>query len=88
MHGQHSRLFDENVVRGIMVTTGLAIAEHIRLKGSADAGVICDFIASNAELLIARALEDIDPGIVHGLSDAATIEEESDDDLFTPPDKW
>jgi len=59
MEGNHCRLFDENLVRNIMLSTGMSLHEF--MKGHADASVsdICDFIEMNADTIIWNTIEDM-----------------------------
>jgi hypothetical protein len=46
------KLYDENIVHNIIVSTGFTIAEYLRENPNADEDEICDFIEVNAEAII------------------------------------
>jgi hypothetical protein len=53
------RLYDESLVRNIMVSTGLSILEFIKKNPAADADEICDFIEMHADNIIETTINDI-----------------------------
>jgi hypothetical protein len=59
MKGKCCKLYDENLVRNIMISTGLSIIEYIKQFKSADAIGICDFIEQNADHIIENTIEDM-----------------------------
>jgi hypothetical protein len=59
MKGKYCKLYDENLVRNIMISTGLSIIEYIKQFKSADAVDICDFIEQNADHIIENTIEDM-----------------------------
>jgi len=59
MEGSHCKLYDENLVRNIMISTGLSILEYVKKHGTADASVICDFVEMNADTIIWNTIEDM-----------------------------
>ncbi|HUI91905.1 MAG TPA: hypothetical protein VLX68_06610 [Chitinivibrionales bacterium] len=59
MKGKYCKLYDENLVRNIMISTGLSIIEYIKQCKSADAIDICDFIEQNADNIIENTIEDM-----------------------------
>jgi archaellum biogenesis ATPase FlaH len=60
MEGKSCRLYDENLVHAIMVSTGLAIVDYIKQSKSVNATDICDFVEQNAEHIIRHTLDDMD----------------------------
>ena len=59
MKGKSCKLYDENLVRNIMISTGLSIVEYIKQFKSVDAIDICDFIDQNADNIIEDTIEDM-----------------------------
>ncbi|MFP4013295.1 MAG: hypothetical protein ACLFVQ_04360 [Chitinispirillaceae bacterium] len=57
MAGRHCRLYDENLVHNIMMSTGLSILEYIRENGALDNEDICEFIEVNAPTIIEDTIE-------------------------------
>jgi hypothetical protein len=47
--GRRYRLYDEHLVRNIMLSTAISVIEYIRENPHADSDEICDFIEANAE---------------------------------------
>jgi hypothetical protein len=60
MDARNCRLFDDTVVRNIMVSTGIAVLDYIRRRKTANEDEICDFVESNAEMIIADTLEEME----------------------------
>jgi hypothetical protein len=52
MANKRCKLYDENLVHNIMLSTGLSIVEYLRENGNADSDEICDFVEANAEVII------------------------------------
>lgn len=52
MGSKHCRLYDENLVHNIMISTGLSIFEYIRDNKFADTEEICEFLELNASSII------------------------------------
>jgi hypothetical protein len=59
MEGNHCRLFDENLVRNIMISTGMSILEYVKEHASASATDVCDFVEVNADTIIWNTIEDM-----------------------------
>ena len=59
MEGNHCKLYDENLVRNIMISTGLSILEYVKQNGTAEATDICDFVEMNADTIIWNTIEDM-----------------------------
>jgi hypothetical protein len=59
MKGKSCKLYDESLVRNIMISTGLSIIEYLRQFKDADAIDICDFIEQNADNIIQNTIEDM-----------------------------
>jgi hypothetical protein len=59
MKGSMCRLYDESLVRNIMVSTGLSILEYLKKNPAADADDVCDFIELHADNIIETTISDI-----------------------------
>jgi predicted transcriptional regulator len=59
MQGNHCKLYDENLVRNIMISTGLSIMEYLKENRSLQPSDICDFVELNAETIIWNTIEDM-----------------------------
>jgi hypothetical protein len=68
MEGSHCKLYDENLVRNIMISTGLSILEYVKENGSANASDVCDFVEMNADAIIWNTIEDMNnsPDFIEG----------------------
>ena len=80
MKGKNCKLYDENLVRNIMISTGLSIVEYIKQSKSVDAIDICDYIDRNADLIIEDTIDDMN----HELPEDGDTP--SFDDETPPPD--
>jgi hypothetical protein len=80
MKGKCCKLYDENLVRNIMISTGLSIIEYIKQFKSADAVDICDFIEQNADHIIENTIEDMNHEFPDG-PQAAGDQPPGDDNL-------
>ncbi|MBN1128790.1 MAG: hypothetical protein JXA71_07375 [Chitinispirillaceae bacterium] len=68
------RLYDEHLVRNIMLTAVISAMEYIRENPHADSDEICDFIEANAENIIGdtvRQMKNIDDSTVKDGEDDA-----------------
>lgn len=59
MNGKHCRLYDEQLVKNIMITTGLAALDFLKDKKFVDEEDLCEYIAMNAESIIEDTLEEM-----------------------------
>lgn len=59
MKGSHCRLFDENLVRNIMISTGVSIMEFVKENRSVDIEEICDFVEFNANDIITETINSL-----------------------------
>ena len=80
MEGNHCRLFDENLVRNIMISTGILLWEHIKGNPGTSQSDICDFIELNADTIIWNTIEDMNSS-----GDFAVDDGEEEDDGGEPP---
>lgn len=59
MKGSHCRLYDENLVRNIMISTGVSIMEFIKKNKSVETEEICEFVEFNADDIIAETIKNL-----------------------------
>jgi hypothetical protein len=59
MTGKQCKLYDENLVRNIMISTGLSIIEYIKQCKVVDTLDVCDYIERNAQRIITNTIEDM-----------------------------
>ncbi|MBD3393852.1 MAG: hypothetical protein GF418_17105 [Chitinivibrionales bacterium] len=59
MEGNHCKLYDENLVRNIMISTGLSILEFMKENRGVNPTDICDFVEMNADTIIWNTIEDM-----------------------------
>jgi hypothetical protein len=52
MASKRCRLYDENLVHNIMLSTGLSVLEYVRENSNVNSDEICDFVESNAEIIV------------------------------------
>jgi hypothetical protein len=52
MASKRCRLYDENLVHNIMLSTGLSVLEYVRENANVNSDEICDFVESNAEIIV------------------------------------
>jgi archaellum biogenesis ATPase FlaH len=84
MKGKCCRLYDENLVRNIMISTGLSIVEYIKQFKSVDAIDICDFVEQNADHIIENTIDDMNRENTDDPPDPEALDEtEPGKDLLT-----
>jgi hypothetical protein len=59
MTGKQCKLYDENLVRNIMISTGLSIIEYIKQCKVVDTLDVCDYIEQNANTIISNTIADM-----------------------------
>ncbi|MGE5670799.1 MAG: hypothetical protein ACM31E_05095 [Fibrobacterota bacterium] len=59
MAGKHCRLYDENLVHNIMISTGMSVLEYIRENKYANTDDICEFVEFNARTIIEDTIEQL-----------------------------
>jgi hypothetical protein len=69
MTGKQCKLYDENLVRNIMISTGLSIIEYIKQCKVIDTLDVCDFIERNSQSIIKNTIEDMNQEHTDDLSD-------------------
>ena len=60
MLGKQCKLYDEHLVRTIIVTTGLTALDFIRGRGNAGEEELCEYLELNAQGIIDDTLEEMD----------------------------
>jgi hypothetical protein len=79
MTGKQCKLYDENLVRNIMISTGLSIIEYIKQCKVVDTLDVCDFIEQNAQNIINNTIDDMnDDPPAEGPASAKPPEPEAD----------
>ena len=74
MANKRCKLYDENLVHNIMLSTGLSIVEYLRENVNANSDEICDFVKANAEVIISDT--------IRHLKNMNEHHQKSSDDLF------
>ena len=88
MKGSHCRLYDENLVRNIMISTGVSIMEFVRKNKTVDTEEICEYIEFNAEDIIAETIKNLSSddneydNFDNNNPDNPPLNEENDDQLW------
>jgi len=87
MKGKNCKLYDENLVRNIMISTGLSIVEYIKHSKSVDAIDICDYVDQNADTIIENTIDEMNHEFPEDGEDIG-VDDESMDDFMdeNPPD--
>ena len=62
MKGRHCRLYDEQLVKHIMISAGLSVYDFIREKKGIDEEDICDFLEDHADSIIEDTIEEMTDG--------------------------
>ncbi|KMQ51142.1 hypothetical protein CHISP_1848 [Chitinispirillum alkaliphilum] len=57
MNGKHCKLFDENLVHNIMISTGLSLFEYLRENKNTRTEDILHFVEMNASSIIEETIE-------------------------------
>jgi hypothetical protein len=80
MGSKRCRLYDENLVHNIMVSTGLSVLEYLRENAQSDLNEICDFVEANAETIIGDTIKHLkNMANLHEMSEEETLGEDSDE---------
>ena len=72
MSGKHCRLYDENLVHNIMVSTGLSVIEFLRENRHANTNEICEFVEVNAPHIIEDTIDHLNS--IEGTNDQEPAE--------------
>lgn len=59
MSGKHCRLYDENLVHNIIISSGLSVLEYLKEHADADSDEICEFLEINANAIIEDTIEEL-----------------------------
>ncbi len=59
MSGKHCRLYDENLVHNIMISTGMSVLEYMKENKFANTDDICEFVEFNARSIIEDTIEQL-----------------------------
>lgn len=59
MRGSHCRLYDENLVRNIMITTSISIMEFVKKNMSVNSEDVCEYIEYNADDIISETIKNL-----------------------------
>jgi len=60
MKGKHCRLYDEQLVKNIMISASLLTLDYVKEKKSVDEEELCEFIEVNADNIIEDTLDEMD----------------------------
>jgi hypothetical protein len=60
MKGKHCKLYDEQLVKNIMISAGLMTLNYLKDKKVVDKEDICEFIEVNADSIIEDTLSEMD----------------------------
>lgn len=53
------KLFDENLVRNILITSGISLFEFMKKHSNADINEVCSFINDNSESFINETIQNM-----------------------------
>jgi hypothetical protein len=59
MGSKHCRLYDENLVHNIIVSTGLSVYEYLKEHRNASSDDICEFLEVNSGCIIEETIDQI-----------------------------
>jgi hypothetical protein len=59
MGSMHCRLYDENLVHNIIMSTGMTIADFLQNHPTADADDICEYLELHADTIIEDTIEQL-----------------------------
>jgi hypothetical protein len=59
MGSMHCRLYDENLVHNIIMSTGMAVADFLQNHQNADADDICEYLELHADAIIEETIEQL-----------------------------
>lgn len=57
--GNHCRLYDENLVRNIMISTAVSILEYVNQNKKISVEDICEFVEFNADDIIDETINNL-----------------------------
>ncbi len=59
MKGSHCRLYDENLVRNIMITTSVSIMDFVKNNKLANTEDVCEFVEFTADDIISETINNL-----------------------------
>ena len=80
MGSMHCRLYDENLVHNIIISTGMAVADFLQGHRNADPDMICEYLENNADAIIQETIDQMNNG------DEYAEKDEPDDTWPLPPE--
>lgn len=91
MGSKHCRLYDENLVHSIIISTGVSVLEYYKNNGEIDIDEVCEYLEMNANSIIEETIEQLnsreDPKInPEEFSDQDGSESEDDSWPFSETD--
>ena len=57
--GNHCRLYDENLVRNIMISTAVSILEYVNQNKKINVEDVCEFVEFNADDIIDETISNL-----------------------------
>lgn len=75
------KLFDENLVRNILITSGISLFEFMKKNKQADINEVCNFINDNSDIFIKETIENM-KDMEEDFSDEMDSDEENDDQVW------
>jgi len=79
MGSMHCRLYDENLVHNIIMSTGMAVSDFLQHHRNADPDAICEYLALHADAIIQDTIDQMNN------CDDYTERDENDDTWPMPP---
>lgn len=59
MGSMHCRLYDENLVHNIIISTGMAIVEFLNENRHADTDEVCEYLEAHADSIIEETIDQL-----------------------------
>ena len=59
MGSMHCRLYDENLVHNIIISTGMAVVEFLNENRHADTEEVCEYLESQADSIIEETIDQL-----------------------------
>lgn len=92
MRGSHCRLYDENLVRTIMINTSLSIMEYVKTHADVNAKEVCEYLKFNSDDIIDETIKNLNkentPPQVAERDSFKQIDEEDDLDDEDSEQTW
>jgi hypothetical protein len=87
MSGKHCRLYDENLVHNIMISTGISVVEYMKDHKYANSDDVCEFVEFNARNIIDDTIEQLNSSDDQQEEKKDVINSESDE-REAEDDQW